>query len=157
MRFSIEVDGQSREAEITFGDRDDIRCLNRWRFPKDSQGNESIRDALEFARLASKRWRYYHQTEAAVTSLADLRAAIRRDAHTEIAMVLVARATWPSATPILGFAYFRRSWCHHFIVDFLSAHPRCGRRNFTPVGGAGGGNGRPLRLGRGDRSLRAVL
>jgi hypothetical protein len=119
MRFSIEVDGQSREAEITFGDRDDIRCLNRWRFPKDSQGNESIRDALEFARLASKRWRYYHQTEAAVTSLADLRAAIRRDAHTEIAMVLVARATWPSATPILGFAYFRRSWATISLWTFF--------------------------------------
>ena len=39
-------------------------------------------------------------------------------------MICVARATWRSATPILGFAYFRRSWCHHLIVDFLSAHPQ---------------------------------
>ena len=39
-------------------------------------------------------------------------------------MILVAFPTWLSPTPILGFAYFRRSWCHHLIVDFLSAHPR---------------------------------
>ncbi len=66
----------------------------------------------------------YRRTGATVTSLTELRDSIWRDPKSELAMIFVARATWPSPTPILGFAYFRRSWCHHLIVDFLSVHPR---------------------------------
>lgn len=123
-RFQIEVDGQPREAELRFGTDADARLLTRWRFPIGHGENEAIPDALEYARLASKRWRYYRQTGATVASLAELSGCIRRDPKAEVAMILVAGATWRTATPILGFAYFRRSWSHHLIVDFLSAHPR---------------------------------
>ena len=123
-RFQIEVDGQPREMEIRFGADRETRSLTRWRFPTGRGGSEAIPDALEYARLASKRWRYYRRTGATVASLAELREAIRRNPKAEVAMILVACATWPSPTPILGFAYFRRSWSHHLIVDFLSAHPR---------------------------------
>lgn len=124
VRFQIEVDGQRREAELRFGTDRDARSLTHWRFPAELGGNESIPDALEYARLASKRWRYYRRTGATVASLAELRECIRRNPKAEVAMIFVACATWPSPTPILGFAYFRRSWCHHLVVDFLSAHPR---------------------------------
>lgn len=123
-RFQIEVDGQPREAEIRFGNDRDVHSLTRWRFQSEPGANESIPDALEYARLASKRWRHYRRTGATVTSLSELRDAIRRDPKSELAMIFTAHATWRSRTPILGFAYFRRSWCHHLIVDFLSAHPR---------------------------------
>ena len=123
-RFQIEVDGQPREAEIRFGNDRDVHSLTRWRFQSEPGANESIPDALEYARLASKRWRHYRRTGATVTSLTELRDSIRRDPKSELAMICVAHATWRSPTPILGFAYFRRSWCHHLIVDFLSAHPR---------------------------------
>lgn len=124
VRFQIEVDGQPREAELRFGTDRDARSLTHWRFPTELGGSEAIPDALEYARLASKRWRYYRRTSATVASLAELRQCIRRNSKSEVAMIFVACATWPSATPILGFAYFRRSWSHHLIVDFLSAHPR---------------------------------
>lgn len=123
-RFQIEVDGQPREAELRFGTDRDARSLTHWRFPIGQGESEAIPDALEYARLASKRWRYYRRTSATVASLAELRGCIRRNSKAEVAMILVACATWPTATPILGFAYFRRSWSHHLIVDFLSAHPR---------------------------------
>jgi hypothetical protein len=123
-RFQIEVDGQAREPEIRFGNDRNVRSLTRWRFQSEPGANEAIPDALEYARLASKRWRHYRRTGATVTSLSELRDSIRRDPKSELAMIFVARATWRSPTPILGFAYFRRSWCHHLIVDFLSAHPR---------------------------------
>ena len=123
-RFQVEVDGQPREAELRFGDDRDVRSLSRWRFQKRTKENQAILDALEYARLASKRWRYYRRSGATVTSFAELREAIRRDPKSELAMILMARATWRARTPILGFAYFRRTWCHHLVVDFLSAHPR---------------------------------
>ena len=76
-RFQIEVDGQLREAEVRFGTDRDARLLTRWRFPAELGGSEAIPDALEYARLASKRWRYYRRTGATVASLAELREAIR--------------------------------------------------------------------------------
>ncbi len=123
-RFLIEVDGQPREAEVRFGWDRDVRSLTRWRFQTEPGEHSGIADALEYARLASKRWRHYHRTGATVASLAELRAAIRRDPKAEVALILVAHATWRTPTPMLGFAYFRRTWCHHLVVDFLSAHPR---------------------------------
>jgi len=124
VRFQIEVDGQPREADLRFGTDHDVRLLTHWRFPTELGESEAIPDALEYARLASKRWRYYRRTGATVASLAELRECILRNPKSEVAMIFVACATWPSSTPILGFAYFRRSWSHHLIVDFLSAHPR---------------------------------
>lgn len=109
---------------MRFGAEHETRSLTRWRFPNQTGESEAIPDALEYARLASKRWRYYRRAGATVASFADLREAIRRNPKAEVAMILVACATWRSPTPILGFAYCRRSWSHHLIVDFLSAHPR---------------------------------
>ena len=136
-RFQIEVDGQAREVELRFGTDRDARTLTHWRFQTQPGSHEAIPDALEYARLASKRWRYYRRTSATVASLDGLRAAIRRDPKSEVAMILVACPAWPSPTPILGFAYFRRSWCHHLIVDFLSAHPRVLDRKPERIRGVG--------------------
>src|SRR5207302_2029131 len=121
--FQIEVDGQLRGAEVRFGNERDVRALTRWRFPTDLAVNEPIADALEYGRLAAKRWRYYRRADATVTSVRELRAHLGRDPKAELAMMLVVRPRWRSPIPILGFAYFRRTWCHHFVVDFLAAHP----------------------------------
>ena len=123
-RFPIEVNGEPREAELIFGTARHAASLARWRPAAGGVTSSPIRDALEFARLASKRWRYYGRERATAASFDELRAMIRRDAKAEVTMILLARATWKSATPILGFAYVRRSWCNHLIVDFLSVHPR---------------------------------
>jgi hypothetical protein len=135
--FQVEVDGQARALEIRFGADRDVSSLARWCFQAKSGGNEAIADALEYARLASKRWRYYRRTNSTVASLAELREAVRRNPKAEVAMILVARATWPSPMPVLGFAYFRRSWSHHLIVDFLSAHPRVIDRKPERIRGVG--------------------
>jgi hypothetical protein len=124
MRFEIEVDGQLREAEVRFGGEEEARLLTRWRYPAGLRVEEPIADALEYARLACKRWRHYRRAGATVSSGSELRTALRRNPKAEVAMLLVARPGWRSPTSILGFAYFRRTWCHHFVVDFLAVHPR---------------------------------
>jgi hypothetical protein len=123
-RFQIEVDSEPRQALVRFGTERDARSLARWRFPAVRAGDDSIADALEYARLAAKRWRHYRRAHATVSSLAALSDATRRNPKAEVAMMFVACATWPSPTPVLGFAYFRRSWCHHLVLDFLSVHPQ---------------------------------
>src|SRR5437660_1523408 len=115
--FQIEVDGKLREVDVAFGNERDVQALTRWRFPTELARNEPIADALEYGRLAAKRWRYYRRADATVSSAAELHARLRRDRKAELAMMFVVRPRWRSSTSILGFAYFRRTWCHHLVVD----------------------------------------
>ena len=58
VEFEVEVDGKPRHVVIRFGTERDVRALGRWHFRKKPGQGEAILDALEYARLASKRWRY---------------------------------------------------------------------------------------------------
>src|SRR2546422_697664 len=135
-RFPVEVNGRWREVEFQFASPKQASLLTRWRRPP-IVSTEPARDAIEYPRLASKRWRYYQRAGAAAESLADLRQKVHRNIQAEIAMIFVAVPTWRSPTPVLGFAYLRRSWCNHFIVDFLSVHPRVIARTPEQIRGVG--------------------
>lgn len=97
VRFQIEVNGRLRKAEVRFGTQRDLQSLARWQSPKAPERDEAILDALEYGRLASKRWRYYRSAGATVASLKELRNAIQWNPKAEVAMIFVAHASWPPA------------------------------------------------------------
>ena len=138
-RFPVEVNGRWSEVEFQFGTAKQASLLTRWRPPPRVRGQAVVRDALEYARLASKRWRYYEKANASAGSLDNLREKVQREPGAEIAMIFTAAATWHSPTAILGFAFVRRSWCNHLIVDFLSVHPRVIARTPEQIRGVGAG------------------
>ncbi len=127
-RFPVKVNGRWREAEISFATERDVKRLAYWRvpmpLPQDPIQAQRIYDAVEFARLACNRWRYYHRQGATATSVDDLRRVIREHPHVEVAVVLIARPVWRSPIPTLGIAYLRRTWCHHLFLEFFAAHPK---------------------------------
>ena len=137
-RFQVEVNGKARLAEVGFATFVDTRSLVRWRWTGEGR-NVAVLDAIEYARLACKRWRYYEAANSTVSSLRELQSAVGSDAKVEVAMILVARALWPSQTSLLGFAYCRRTWCHHIVIDFLSVHPRIINRVPERIRGVGTG------------------
>ena len=96
-------------------------------------------DAIEFARLFSSRWRYYHREGATAKSLENLVEVVRRRPRAEVAMVLIASATWHSQTPALGIAYLRRTWCHHLFLEFFATHPHVIAKRHGQIGGVGVG------------------
>jgi hypothetical protein len=61
LTFDADVDGQPKPVQMRFGDENDLAELRRWRSPARLQANPHVSDALEYARLASKRWAYYHR------------------------------------------------------------------------------------------------
>ena len=65
----------------------------------------ALTDALEYARLASKRWAYYHRNSETATSLPQLRSAIQKNPRAEGAFMLIARAAWQRKPNMLGLAY----------------------------------------------------
>lgn len=102
----------------------DVGALARWRTTAAARSDPHVRDAMEFRKLATKRWRYYAKGNEAAASLHELRRRIREHPSGEVGFLLMARADWHAAAPIVGCCFCRRSWCHHLIVDFLAVHPK---------------------------------
>jgi hypothetical protein len=132
--FEADVDGQ-----MSFGNDHDLAELRRWRSPVRLRDNPHLSDALEYARLASKRWAYYHRNGETATSLEQLRKTIRGNSRAEVAFMLMARGSWISDKSLLGLAYCRRSWCHRLIVDFVAVHPHVVGRLRGHIRGIGTG------------------
>jgi hypothetical protein len=137
--FEADVEGRPRNVRLLFGDEGSLAEIHRWRCPKTLRDNPHVGDALEYARLASKRWRYYRRNAETATSLASLQAAIRRNPKAEVAFMLIASADWRPRQPILGLAYCRRTWCHRIIVDFVAVHPHVVGRLHQRIRGVGTG------------------
>ena len=139
MRFRILEGKEPRPVELIFGRESDLNLLREWRLPTNLRGHEPARDAVEFARLATKRWRYHRQSGNSVVRVADLREAGGSHSGKELAFLLLARAEWSSRSPILGFAHCRRTWCGHIYLDFLSVHPRIVAQQQPIIKGVGAG------------------
>ena len=124
MRFIVSFEGQRRFVNLVFGTPMDMRGLLRWRTAAAHRSDPQVRDAMEFRKLATNRWRYYLKGNEAATSLRALKQAIRTHPSAEVGFLLMAKASWQPAIPVLACCFCRRSWCHHLIVDFLAVHPK---------------------------------
>ncbi len=123
MRFQVLVDGEPQPVELAFGGERDLAVVSRWRVTANLAARPGVRDTLEFARLASKRWHYYRRSIATATALDDFRSIIDREARCEVSLLLVVKAGWFRRSSVLGLAQCRRTFCHHLILEFLSVHP----------------------------------
>lgn len=56
MQFQVLVDEHPSPVDLKFGSEKDVMMVRRWRAPESVRENPAVRDTLEFARLASKRW-----------------------------------------------------------------------------------------------------
>ncbi|MBI2928202.1 MAG: hypothetical protein HYY24_21240 [Verrucomicrobia bacterium] len=130
--FHVEAAGEFRPVELAFATEAEVRRVRSWRKMTPAT------DAGEFAALAAKRWFYYTREGATIASLAQLRAAIRRNQRAELAFLLVASAGWAKRYRFLALAYCRRTWCHHLVLDFLAVRPGLTFAN-QPIHGVGAG------------------
>jgi hypothetical protein len=115
-------DGTERLARCAFATLRDLDEIALW--PEQVRGarDAATRDALEFAALSSKRWRFYHEQGLTVASLAAMKRRISAAKNIELAFFCVARAKWTSPQ-VLGIVLARRTWCGHLVLDFLATHP----------------------------------
>jgi hypothetical protein len=137
MHFKVLISETRKTVDVVFGNESDVRGVSRWRAPVNAP--MPVRDALEFAHLASKRWRYYRKNLRAVLSVEDFAAVARQDLREESCLILLARAAWFSDSIPLGLLQCRRSFCNRLIVEFLSVHPRIVGRVEPQIRGVGSG------------------
>jgi len=136
--FQIKVGDSPHQATLRFANRSELRRYHRSLSPFARKSSTAIREAVEFTRLAAKRWRYYSRSGEAAESFAHLQSEIRRSPKTEIALILVATIRQDNRDLPVGLAYCRRTWCHHLALDFLAVHPRALDRSWR-VSGVGSG------------------
>jgi len=139
MRFQVVVGGKRRHVKLTFGSEHDLRLVSRWRATAAIAAHAGVRDTLEFARLASKRWRYYRRSIATATSLQHFKSIVSREGQAEVSILVLVRADWFARSSIIGLAQCRRTYCHHLIVEFLSVHPGIVGGALPRVRGVGSG------------------
>lgn len=80
-------------------------------------------DAIELAKLAGKRWRYYLRRNEAATSMEGLLEKVKASPKCEVGFILVAKADGPAALATPAVAWCRRTWGNHLVLDFLAVHP----------------------------------
>jgi len=130
---------QVREVDYVFASEKDICLANSWSVPSKYKNKPRIRDALEFSKLAIKKWSYYQKHGCAAASAEDIREYIDDNPRNEIAVCVVARASWYKQSKILGICLFRRTWCNNLIIDYLTAHPLSGQNGDNKISGIGSG------------------
>ena len=137
--FQIKVNGKAQTANLQFASKQELRRYHRSLSSTVPQCSQAVRDAVEFTRLAAKRWRYYSGAGEAAECLSELRQASVQHKHSEVAFILVATTRRESREPPVGLAYCRRTWGHHPALDFPALHPRALDAK-QEVAGVGGGS-----------------
>ncbi len=122
--FQIKVAGATETAMLRFANQSELLRYHRSLAPFAAQSFTAVREAVEFTRLAAKRWRYYSRADEAVESFDELRQKIKHAPKSEIAFIMVATVRQGRRDLPVGLAYCRRTWCHHLALDFLALHPR---------------------------------
>ena len=122
--FQIKINGQPRTANLRFATKAELHRYHQSLAPFARESSTIIREAVEFTRLAAKRWRYYSSTDEAAESFSQLRDEMQRDTRCEVAFIMVATIRQGRQNLPVGLAYCRRTWCHHLALDFLALHPR---------------------------------
>jgi hypothetical protein len=129
-------------ADIGFATPKDLDELARWQA---SETNTSPRvwDAAEFASLALRKFRDYHQQKMSAGSLGDCKDRLLLNPKCEFAFLILAKPGngSPNLPPILGATLCRRTWNGSIVVDYLTTNPALdewSKRN-QKVGGVASG------------------
>jgi hypothetical protein len=136
--FHIEVSGEPRPARLLFATKAQLQTYHRSLASAPNGNLQTVKDAIEFTRLAAKRWRYYSNSGEAVESLAELRQGIAQNKTCELAFILIATTQLQNREVPIGLAYCRRTWCHNLALDFLALHPHALSAQ-AQIGGVGSG------------------
>jgi hypothetical protein len=139
MRFQVLFDEKPHSVELMFGGERDLKAISHWRSPAVVREEAAVRDAVEFARLAAKRHRYYQHSIPTAATEAEFREIVRENARAEVALLLLVKAVWFKRSPIIGLAQCRRTHCHHIVLEFLAVHPAIAGKLQPRVSGVGTG------------------
>jgi hypothetical protein len=108
--FHLKAQGTTQRATLRFASKTELVRYHRSLSPfTGNAASTVVREAVEFTRLAAKRWRYYSRSGEAAESFASLQRALRRNPQGEVAFVMVAVLRQENRDHPVGLAYCRRT------------------------------------------------
>lgn len=122
-QLSIQTPSGPQPVRLEFAKAGDDSVLKKWKAPRQHSRPDLAADAIELAKLAGKRWRYYLRRNEAATSMDELLEKVGASPRCEVGFILVAKADGPESLATPAVAWCRRTWCNHLVLDFLAVHP----------------------------------
>ena len=119
-RFPID---SGRALEFVFAKRKDNQIFRKSLNSVGSASNPNVSDAMELGILAFRRWREALSKGRVAESIEDVKDRIRDNPKAEVIVLILARAPWLRGGKLAGLCHFRRTWCNHLCIDFLTRHP----------------------------------
>jgi hypothetical protein len=123
MQIPIEYNDGLRTANIIFGGEGDLTFISDWRRTLGADQHPFRRDAVDFAELATQRFKAYAQHVPYANSIEEIGHYIQDNPHSEVGCCALLKCDWFPDSAVIGIAHFRRSWCNRIILDYLAAHP----------------------------------
>jgi N-acetylglutamate synthase-like GNAT family acetyltransferase len=122
---------------------DDLKQLKKiikeWKGKIGSKVAPKKDDALEFARLATERWKDQHAQKRTADSIERIKELKTDNPNVEVGILAVAYATWTHLRPVVGICGFRCTWPSNIAVDYLVVHPILEDMKPSPIDGLGAG------------------
>ncbi|MDP1592611.1 MAG: hypothetical protein Q8M07_32915 [Prosthecobacter sp.] len=93
-----------RRMPIRFGVPSDADGLKSWRAGRGHIFPAAAKDAVEYAKLASKRWRYYSHRDEVARTMAEFESRVGGGTKSEVGFLLVAESDWDDAPQMMAMA-----------------------------------------------------
>lgn len=122
--------------QFSFATRRDDLTFRRWTKSARRGSNPRVIDALELATLCFRRWREEAVKGRVANSFGDIQDFIQDNPRAEVAVLVLAKASWLRGSSLVGMCHFRRTWCNNIYIDFLTGHPRLVSKKSLGVGTA---------------------
>lgn len=123
MDLSVELNGISRIAKVTFAGKDDLHFVNDWRKSLGDDQNPLRVDAVDFAQVAVYRFEAHSAIEPYAKTIKDIGDHIGHNPKCEVACFVLLKCGWFPDSDVIGIAHFRRTWSNRIVLDYLAAHP----------------------------------
>lgn len=132
MEVLLKRDHDELPATWKFATLADVKLLQGWAKFLSKDSSVRMQDAADFARQAVDRRRGYAGKRLTISSLEEA-GQNSPNSDEESAGLLVLKADWGPSNDSLAFAYFRRTWCGGFYLEFMAGHPLTEGQNIKGI------------------------
>ena len=123
MEIRVKLNGERRTIKVVFAKPADFKFVAEWQNALGDDQSRKRKDAVEFARLAVKKFEANRESGIYANSLSDISDHVLNNPKEEVGAFVILKCDWYHGTEVVGFCHFRRSWANKIILDYLGAHP----------------------------------
>jgi hypothetical protein len=123
MEIPVKLNGDRQKVKVVFAKPEDFKFVAEWQTAIGDDQSRKRLDAVEFARLAVKKYEATRESGIYANSLSDISDHVLNNPKEEVGAFVLLKCDWYQGTKVIGFCHFRRSWSNKIILDYLGAHP----------------------------------